>query len=842
MGYSKDRSEVADDTVKNLTLTDEQRAVVEHIEGAVLVLAMVGSGKTLVMAKRLARALETGLDPRSAVCLTFTNRAARAIRDRVAGRLGDAAREVFCGTFHRFCAEILRVDGELLGIPRSFVIIDEQDGAEILLELAKRDAQIADLCKQAAAFTQRSQQHGLTADTTRQVWNAISRRKTQVAGGNHGVFRCGLSDSELEHLQTAYDQELAGIGALDFADLIRYVLELFQQYPERREYWQNRFRWMQVDEVQDTHMSEYAVIAEIMRPNRDLAFFGDVDQTIYEWRGSRPTEVLDRFEREFAPVTRYELSENFRATKVLIRVADEAAALIKNRQTQVRPAACLPEGDPVDLVVGTVSEQGAYIAQVLARTGEPASCCVLVRTRRMAEDIARAIKACNQKAVTVDAYEFFRRQEVKDAIALARVVLNRWDDSATGRALLRPPRGLGEKGIMRLRQEGPHYGLRLSDVLRSASYDYGDPFGRLFDAWDNGDLVVFDVETTGLNPMTDEVIEFSAVRVRKGKVTDRLHLFVRPTHWNEEAAGVHHLVRDEVESTGFDAKDAFTRIRNFFAGAHVVGHNVVFDLEMLYYHGLRAGVPVTVASWDDTLDLARRLLAEPRYDLAYLADKLALAHRPEHRAHADVDTTVELLGELLRRLAGTRVRREAMLKQVPSEVRDLAGVVESLRVSQWQARPDELFSKAIQQSRLAAYYRKEIERKRNLEELVDRVRRLATFTCGWGRPALQEVLHLTGLARNVDFIDPSEGIPVLPVHQAKGLQFDTVFVAGLGDGVFPLKKHDEAEMNEEHRIFYVAVTRARRKLVLLGEYRRSLYVEWLINHHGVKKYIRWAEW
>ncbi|MFQ6098824.1 MAG: UvrD-helicase domain-containing protein [Armatimonadota bacterium] len=269
---------------------EEQRQVIEHLHGPVLVLAPVGTGKTTVMAARLARELESGgVPPDGTLCVSFTNRAAGEVRRRIETTLGERAREAHVFTFHGLCAWILRQEAGDLGFAPDFVIYDYADSPD-LLDDVYREFGVRESLPKAKDF----------------FWE-LSQRKSNAPpedlrlAGPPPLFRG--ENPIRERVAERYHHILEERNALDFADLIHRVRAMLHRLRDKRRRWEERFDWIQVDEVQDTHFSEYDVVSRLARRTRNLAFFGDVDQTIYEWRGSKPDEVLREFRRDFGAPT-----------------------------------------------------------------------------------------------------------------------------------------------------------------------------------------------------------------------------------------------------------------------------------------------------------------------------------------------------------------------------------------------------------------------------------------------------------------------------------------------------------------------------------------------------------
>lgn len=776
-----------------------QAEIIRQREGALLVLAPAGTGKTRVMAERLAMALEDGLAPARTLAVTFTNRAAAEMRARVAERLGKAAREVNIRTFHGLCAWILRREAPDLGLAQDFVIYDEEDSKEVLkFCLRKTTLKVQDVYWELSRLKSACPVHQLT----------LAEVPDLDLGGQDPALAAALRQ---------YHHLLAQRHALDFADLVLRVRAMLELFPEKQDHWSRRFDWVQVDEVQDTHHSEYEVVRHLCRRTGHLALFGDVDQTIYEWRGSEPDAVLDRFRQDFSPVTELSLVHNYRATRALLRVADRFASTFNNRRTRIQPAADLPEGAPPVLhCAPDPSGEAAWIAQQVHRLQRDDAWVrvgILARTHKRSQAVSRSLERAGIPHVTVEEYEFFRRQEIKDTVARLRLLLNPHDIGALGRIVRRPSSGIGNATLKKLWREGEQHALRVTDMLRIESHEHGDPFAPLLDGLTREGVVVLDVETTGLNPAEDEVIDIGAVRVKGGEVVDRFERLIRPSLPVGESAAVHGLTDEMLSRDGEPAERVFQALQAFVNEAHVVGHNVRFDLGMLRAHGLRAGVPLSFSSWDDTLEISRRLLRRERYDLDSLCQSLGTTRRPSHRALADTEATAELLLALQDPLATGSGHRLDLVARHGKHFSPLARLLKRWREEAATLRPGALCELMLEESGLRAYYARDARRTGHLDELVRFLQEndLAQVD---PRTALSDLVQQVALARNVDHLakdDPR--VPVITIHQSKGLEFDAVFVAGATDGEFPsFYAVRDGKVEEERRLFYVAITRARHQL------------------------------
>ncbi|AFY61261.1 DNA/RNA helicase, superfamily I [Synechococcus sp. PCC 6312] len=783
-----------------MELNPAQAAIAQHLQGAILVLAPAGTGKTRVLTARLIQALKAGFQAQDILCLTFTNRAAQEMKTRVRQAIPDQAEHLTIKTFHGLCAWMLRQEATAMGLPADFTIFDDSDCQELVQQIFNlSDAR--DVKKY-----------------TRELMTTKSRGYWQDGDGWLGVFR-GLGDYAPQGVK--YQLALQKRHALDFADLIYYVRRMLRTDPEIAQRWQQRFKLLQIDEVQDTHSSEYEIVAHLGRGSGNMAMIGDLDQTIFEWRGSEPDLILSQFRQEFQPQV-YELAWNYRATQSLLATADQFAQNFAHRHTQITAAPSCPAGPPPIIhQAPTAQAEADWIGQQIQEMARKSPnfsysrTTVLARNHFRLAEISTSLKAMGIPCLTVEQFEFFQRQEVKDALALIRLLLNPFDATALRRLLLQlvPQIGLGT--INTIQKQGQACGLWLTDLIDLPTLEDGDPFQGILQAQQSGKIIVFDVETTGLSVAESEVIEIAAQRYDGGEHTLSFQRFITNLKPVGETEAIHGYSDQFLMIRGRPAKEVFREFQRFAQGAYWIGHNLGFDIKMITAHARRVGLEFNISRWGDTLNLAHRFVQAPNYKLATLAKHFQLKQTPTHKADDDVRTTVELLNCLLPLTIPGRPQRQALIQRYQRQFFPFARQLYQWRQASDQLRPGELIRQIIQDSGLYRHYSSQPERLENLDQLID------VFTERdqaqlHPHTALREIIEFTALTRNVDRLTQAENlVPLITVHQAKGLEFDRVFVAGLADGEFPsFRSVQEGRLEEEKRLFYVALTRAQQQLYL----------------------------
>jgi DNA helicase-2/ATP-dependent DNA helicase PcrA len=505
---------------------------------------------------------------------------------------------------------------------------------------------------------------------------------------------------------------------------------------------------------------------------------------------------MKRLIADLGPVTEMSLRDNYRATKSLLRVADRHAATLTHRRTRTHPAPSLPEGKTPER--HHASDSSAEAHWIAARLGEiqtttdPGKIGILTRTHKRASAISGALERHGIPHLTVEQFDFFRRREIKDLLARLRLLLNPADSGALQRMILRPACGIGPATLHKLWSEGHPCGLRLTDLAQLRSHRDGDPFHSLLHALAHGTVVVFDVETTGLSPTVDEVIDIGAVKLIAGHPVGNFEAFLRPTRPLGESTAIHGINEETLQTHGRDPADVFREFAHFTEGAVLVGHNVAFDLSMVRAHAARLGIVLPTDRWDDTLDLSRRFLDLERHDLATVCQHFATQHRPSHRALADTLATAEILLRLSQPLAAGARDRKNLIARHGKPFLPIAEKLATWRELSQTLRPPDLCQRIFDESGLIHGAGEHLASDPGQGRRLGNIQRFIEFFQRHDDPArpsaeiLAELTNRAALARNLDFLATDDAsIPILTVHQSKGLEFDTVIIADLAEDKFP---------------------------------------------------------
>jgi DNA helicase-2/ATP-dependent DNA helicase PcrA len=414
------------------SLNPEQQEAVRQTEGPLLILAGAGSGKTRVIAHRIAYLVSERIAyPDQIMAVTFTNKAAQEMRERVERLLDADCRAMWISTFHALCARLLRREAHNIGLSRDFTIYDSADQQAVVKQLLK-EYHLADETYQP-----------------RMVLGRISAAKNRMEGPESFENTWNVRDKEIGKLFAGYMKALKDASALDFDDLLLATVELFDKNPDVRERYAHRFRYVMVDEYQDTNRPQYLLIKQIAGKHRNLAVVGDPDQSIYKWRGADIRNIMD-FETDFSDAMTVRLEQNYRSTEVIL---DAASAVIANNRNRKKKALWtdLKGGAKIRLFRGSDElEEAEYITRTAVasmRDDVHAKMAVLYRTNAQSRAVEDSLRAAGIAYIVLGGVGFYERKEVKDALAYLKLILNPHDDVAVRRVINVPARGIG-KGVM----------------------------------------------------------------------------------------------------------------------------------------------------------------------------------------------------------------------------------------------------------------------------------------------------------------------------------------------------------------------------------------------------------
>lgn len=794
------------------TLNNEQKQVVETIYHNALVLAPAGTGKTKTIAMRSSYLVKNNILPEQLLCLTFTNKAAKEMKERINLYITNGSKDITIKTFHAFCYTLISSEKQSSHFSFPCTIIDETDSDTIIKRIIEEKGLNDEhlYYPEIRAFIENIKRHSLSFDLEdRYNYKKIIENyfKEEVLGKKtKGTF---LVKHGLILLRT-YQHYLKENNCVDFMDLIVEAKYLLDQEPIMYK-WNKKYRYIQVDEMQDTSVREYDIIKTIAK-NNNLAMFGDFNQTIYEWRGSNPRSMVEDFKKDFSPQC-IALSINYRSTKTLLDAANEYI-----RNSHLYPIQCIPTsqiaGDKINIIEGsTRQDEIILIARSIKKHAETTKdVVVLTRTNEYAKEISEVFHKEMIPCTVIEDTKFFRRKEVKDILAFFDYSINKRNGHALLKICNHPYLNI-QRWLLRSINDTKESYMYLHDWFNAESKD---PYSELVTAYMHNQIVVLDVESTGLDTTKDDIIQIAAIRYGEKGVQASLDILVKPTKKVGDSYFVHGFTDQDLNEKGVDPEKALSLLLNFTKGTIVVGHNVNYDLQiiksMLSRYNL-ADIQMTAVY--DTLDLACKVYPKmSNHKLETLADFLQTNTRPNHNAMQDILATSEILTLLLNQIrlkAQERFEKlEALysyINEYKSKIRDVSSYILTHPIS-------DSISYMMNDYEFKKYYsQKEID---GLRELYKISRQLYDEKCSIQDNIIQllayAMLHYSEIEQSVLF---KERIPIITIHQAKGLEFEHVYIAGCNDKIFPLARSiRDKNLAEEKRLFYVGITRARKNLFL----------------------------
>jgi DNA helicase-2/ATP-dependent DNA helicase PcrA len=437
------------------SLNPTQLDAVEHTEGPLLILAGAGSGKTRVLTHRVAYLIDQSLAaPEEVLAITFTNKAAREMKDRVALLVGPDSRRMWVSTFHAFCARILRVHAEKLGYKREFTIYDGADQ----VRLVKRC--IVELGKDPKRFNPRSFQAQIS-----------SAKNVLMAPDDFLRNTEGYIAENVAEVYDLYQKRRYENNAMDFDDLIMQTVALLELFPEVRERYQTRFKYIHVDEYQDTNHAQYRLVNILAAGHRNLCVVGDDDQSVYSWRGADIRNILD-FERDYPEAKVVKLEQNYRSTQTIL---DAANAVVAKNASRKPKALWTAGGEGERIRVFAASDEYAEarfvvseVERLIEREASPRDISVFYRTNAQSRALEDVLVREGVPYQVVGGVRFYERAEVKDAMAYLSVISNPDDSVSLERIINVPKRGLGNTSVAKLQDYARRNGISLYGALAEA--------------------------------------------------------------------------------------------------------------------------------------------------------------------------------------------------------------------------------------------------------------------------------------------------------------------------------------------------------------------------------------
>jgi DNA helicase-2/ATP-dependent DNA helicase PcrA len=746
-------------------LNPEQRAAVETIEGPVLILAGAGSGKTRVITHRIVWLIQQkGVPADSVLAVTFTNKAAAEMGERVEKLLGHSTlAKPLIATFHSLCVRILRRDIEALrvgnkGLTRTFAIFDENDQQGIVKQVMRR--------------------MGLDTKqlTPRVVLGRISWAKNHMVDPQDYFLGSKDPNSErIAHIFNQYQAELAKNNAMDFDDLLLEAVRLLKSSAEVRERYQRRYRYLLVDEYQDTNRPQYELMKLLAGEHKNVCAVGDEDQSIYSWRGADIRNILE-FEQDFPSAKIIRLEQNYRSTQIILEAAGAVVANNLKRKgkklwTERQGGSKVgyyeaPDGENealfiADKIQAFLREQANAADE---GTGGGTHCAVLYRTNSQSRLVEEALRRYSISYTMVGGFSFYERAEIKDLLAYLRLVRNPHDSMALQRVINTPARGIGKTTLETVERMALETGSSTWDAIGAAIQNRLIP-ARAHSALESFRQLILDAQAMMDPDFAGKLSADIAESESQEGDTD----FAFGGTENEEVSGqdFSRAASDQSMTGALAPEDADSPQMALLDASHFSPFAESSKRPFLKMPKQQEPrVPPVSNLRPGKQDADQENDTEGNSD-----------NKPAFRAPGDAATLPELIRFLI----------------------DRTGYIKALET---EGSP-EAFS-----------------RIENLKELAN-----AAHDAEERGETLADFLDHAALASDTDQYDPEARVTLMTLHAAKGLEFPLVFLAGLEEGLFPHSRtlSNPDELEEERRLCYVGMTRAMRTLILTRAHYRRRY-------------------
>jgi DNA helicase-2/ATP-dependent DNA helicase PcrA len=738
-------------------LNPEQRAAVEATEGPLLILAGAGSGKTRVITSRIAWLIrQKGVAPDSILAVTFTNKAASEMAERVDRLLEHSSlAKPLISTFHSLCVRILRRDIEALkvgkdGLTRDFAIYDENDQQAIVKQVMRR--------------------MGLDTKqlTPRTVLGRISWAKNHMVDPQEYYLGSKDPNSErIAHIYQGYKAELRKNNALDFDDLLLEAARLLKVSSEVRERYQRRYRYLLVDEYQDTNRPQYELMKLLAGEQKNVCAVGDEDQSIYSWRGADIRNILE-FEQDFPQARIVRLEQNYRSTQIILEAAGAVVAHNLRRKGKKlwtdRQGGSLigyyeaPDGENEALFIADRIQK--FLGEAASAETQDRRAAVLYRTNSQSRLVEEALRRYNISYTMVGGFSFYERAEIKDLLGYLRMVRNPHDSMALQRVINTPTRGIGKTTLETLERLALETGSSTWDALSAAIANRLIPTRALM-ALDSFRQLILDAQAMMDPDFAGKLSADVAADPNNDQEADTDFAFGAAT--SDPASA------ESAASFDFGGPD----------------HPQIPLLDASHFSPF-AAQPV------------RPFLKMPKHSKQPAPQASPLgsgkAAKPDSQPAEDLVKDKEGRENAFRKPGDA-----ATLPELIRFIIDRTGYIKALET---EGSP-EAFS-----------------RIENLKELAN-----AAHDAEARGETLAEFLDHAALASDTDQFDPDARVTLMTLHAAKGLEFPLVFLAGLEEGLFPHSRtlNNPDELEEERRLCYVGMTRAMNTLILTRAHYRRRY-------------------
>lgn len=788
---------------KPIILSEEQKVIVELVEGQHLVLAPPGTGKTELLAQRVNLALNRGIRADEMICLTFTNRAAKGMKERIEERHPN--NKVFIGNIHHFGSTFLSRNKL---IPQFTSLLDEEDSDLLIreamsIENYQVDAYLSDLLRLNTQIKQ------LKLNFPEEIILPPSKLIPSLELAKKVCLR--------------YEQLKVESSLLDFDDLLTYTY--YYLTSDNNNFSLSKYSWIQVDEVQDLNPIQWEIIKLVAGTNVHLVFFGDYEQAIFSFMGAK-LERLHTIEKECKI---HNLQKNFRSPSYLLQIYIDYAKTHLSPKWKKDPVPNKIEiPDQNDLLLievnGENNNEANYIINkilpYLTKRNKKQT-AILVRWNKTADLFSKILKSVNVDHFNISGFDLFRRKVIKNIVAFLGCMENELDRVSWYRMF-------NIFGKIPTLKESRHFvnslfdiGLYPVDYLsnKNNSQFMLEGFLHLFK---NERLVIFDTETTGLNTQKDEIIQIAAVEIIKGEIGNTFEVFIKTDKELGESENIHRISKEFLISNGIDSREGLSKFNHFVNGDVLIAHNLEYDWKILQSYSTRKGFDLQIGNPKtkfDTLEISRKLYPKLNsYKLIDLISSLKLQGVNSHNALEDVLATANLTKHLAVE-ADKRITPQKDFSEKNKIVLQIFYDNFFPIWNKWKSQINQQTSFTIIIKDFLDYLKNTVNYSIETDDAYHLSKLLRHMQIKCGNKSLSDLLkyHVLDykLYKEADLVIGDEKIVISTVHKAKGLEFENVIVPECINDTYPSWVSNTIEEKEEDgRTFYVALSRAMKRLIL----------------------------
>lgn len=814
----------------------EQREAIKAMGGYYLVLAPPGCGKTDILSQRIVKAHELGVPFDQMICLTFTNRASRGMLDRIKDNVGEDSRNIFVGNVHRFCSHFLYDNA---CIPENSSIIDDDDMTDILISFDPYffltpnndvDRMKLTMIDNIDAYIQQ-RRLGQPKKAIYMPSNVFEQYYQTALNADFNHTKVALKD-KLVHYALRYRQYKTERNIISFSDIL---IQAYERLRRDSKHNYRRYKWIQVDEVQDLNALQMAIIDELLDTSGDFTamYLGDEQQAIFSFLGAKLGQLQMLKKRCQGHLLT--LGTNYRSPKYLLDIFNTYAEKVLQVDTSILPHSTnLANHERHDLILtGNTTERDEcnrvckMVQHYLQFDNERIA--ILVPTNKAADRISKILSSNSITHFKISGADLFKTKSYKTLSSIFCVGANPFNNMAWSRLLY----GIGAIHSGAIARE---FLVRLKSLMMTP-FDLMDEESyveRFHREYRNREFVLFDTETTGLDVLEDEIVQIAAFKVRDGKrvAGSDFNILIHTDRPLPEKVGgkENPLIKLYADNPHLERKEGLRMFLDYVGDCPLLGHNVRYD-----YRILRSNVEKTLneqIDFDiyDSLHLIK--CVEPnlhRYKLGYLLEELHLEGSNSHLADEDIAATLSLVDYCIKK--SQLIIPEQKLFRAKAKIRNIVAKMEQLQPL-FNSLNNDLYQPISHTGRTLADELKSLYDKMLAQKMVESLGNkfnifLQFVRQQWVNPDIEETLYdqidrhmtdMTGSINEGDLVN-SEGLIddrvfVMTVHKGKGLEFENVVVLNANLGTYPFYRCSKEERMEDARKFYVAITRAKKRLCI----------------------------